>query len=51
MKKISLRLKISFSILIPLVIMLVFANVVNIVYVRNASKEFVQILQSGLLIL
>ena len=41
MKKISLRLKISFSILIPLVIMLVFANVVNIVYVRTASKGFV----------
>ena len=38
-KKFSLQIKISLAILIPLLIMLIISNAVNIIYVKSASKN------------
>ena len=38
-KKISLQIKISLVILIPLLIMIAISNIVNIIYVQNASSK------------
>ena len=38
-KKFSLQIKISLSILIPLLIMLIISNTINVIYVKEASKK------------
>ena len=38
-KKFSLQIKISLAILVPLLVMLIISNTINVLYVKNASKK------------